>query len=59
MKCEETEEEKPSNNTEKFYQLSCFIEKGKVMFICSRAMTKAIVCYVSTTYLFHCYMSKF
>ncbi|KAL4237112.1 Ubiquitin carboxyl-terminal hydrolase 14 [Mactra antiquata] len=27
MKCEETEDETPSNNTEKFYQLSCFIEK--------------------------------
>ncbi|XP_060570508.1 ubiquitin carboxyl-terminal hydrolase 14-like [Ruditapes philippinarum] len=27
MKCEESEEEAESKNTEKFYQLSCFIEK--------------------------------
>ena len=30
MKCEESEEEAESKGTEKFYQLSCFIEKGIV-----------------------------
>lgn len=28
MKCEEAEEEPESKSVEKFYQLSCFIEKG-------------------------------
>ena len=31
MKCEESEEEPESKSTEKFYQLSCFIEKGKMV----------------------------
>lgn len=31
MKCEEAEEEVATHSTEKFYQLSCFIEKGKVL----------------------------
>lgn len=29
MKCEEAPEEQETKSTEKFYQLSCFIEKGK------------------------------
>ena len=28
MKCEEAAEEPATESTEKFYQLSCFIEKG-------------------------------
>jgi hypothetical protein len=30
MKCEEATEEPATESTEKFYQLSCFIEKGKM-----------------------------
>ena len=30
MKCEESEEEPENKSKEKFYQLSCFIEKGRV-----------------------------
>ena len=29
MKCIEAEDETPSSSKETFYQLSCFIEKGK------------------------------
>ena len=36
MKCNEAAEEEISKSVEKFYQLSCFIEKGKSLtyFLC-------------------------
>ena len=36
MKCEEAEDESESRSTEKFYQLSCFIEKGRIVVTCLR-----------------------
>ena len=36
MKCEEAEDESESRSTEKFYQLSCFIEKGRIVGTCLR-----------------------
>jgi hypothetical protein len=31
MKCEETDKEAETKSVEKFYQLSCFIEKGLLL----------------------------